>query len=126
MAREPKESNPAKKRGFLANFLHPVDKSSGDSSKSDVKEPTVIKASNTKEEVKPANKLAAKPAAKTVVKAAPKAKTETKTAAKPAAKAEIKEADAKASGKAPAKSAEVKAEKVTKAKVTVSSAPTKA
>ncbi len=126
MAREPKESNPAKKRGFLANFLHPVDKSSGDSSKSDVKEPTVIKASNTKEEVKPANKLAAKPAAKTVVRAAPKAKTETKTAAKPAAKAEVKEAAAKASGKAPAKSAEVKAEKVTKAKVTDSSAPTKA
>ena len=120
MAREPKESNPAKKRGFLANFLHPVDKSSGDSSKSDVKEPTVIKASNTKEEVKPATK--------TVVKAAPKAKTETKTAAKPAAKpaakAEVKEAAAKASAKAPAKAAEVKAVKAAKAKVVDASAST--
>lgn len=133
MAREPKESNPAKKRGFLANFLHPVDKSSGDSSKSDVKEPTVIKASNSKEEVKSADKPAAKPAAKAVVKAVPKAKTETKTAAKPAAKSaaksaakvEVKEATkpaAKASAKASAKATDAKPEKVTKAKAADSSA----
>ncbi len=132
MAKEPKESNPAKKRGFLANFLHPVDKSSGDSSKSDVKEPTVIKASKTKEEVKSADKPAAKPAANKVVKSAPKVKTETKAALKPATKTETKEATkpatkpaAKAGAKAEAKTADVKIEKVTKAKASASSAATK-
>ncbi len=132
MAKEPKESNPAKKRGFLANFLHPVDKSSGDSSKSDVKEPTVIKASKTKEEVKSADKPAAKPAANKVVKSAPKVKTETKAASKPATKTETKEATkpatkpaAKAGAKAEAKTADVKIEKVTKAKASASSAATK-
>ncbi len=132
MAKEPKESNPAKKRGFLANFLHPVDKSSGDSSKSDVKEPTVIKASKTKEEVKSADKPAAKPAADKVVKSATKVKTETKAASKPATKTEEKEATkpstkpaAKAGAKAEAKTADVKIEKVTKAKASASSAATK-
>ncbi|MEY4425183.1 MAG: hypothetical protein RJB56_810 [Actinomycetota bacterium] len=132
MAKEPKESNPAKKRGFLANFLHPVDKSSGDSSKSDVKEPTVIKASKTKEEVKSADKPAAKPAADKVVKSATKVKTETKAASKPATKTEAKEATkpstkpaAKAGAKAEAKTADVKIEKVTKAKASASSAATK-
>ncbi len=128
MAKEPKESNPAKKRGFLANFLHPVDKSSGDSSKSDVKEPTVIKASKTKEEVKSADKPAAKPAANKVVKSAPKVKTETKAASKPTTKTEAKEATkpaAKAGAKAEAKTADVKIEKVTKAKASASSAATK-
>jgi RNA polymerase primary sigma factor len=128
MAKEPKESNPAKKRGFLANFLHPVDKSSGDSSKSDVKEPTVIKASKTKEEVKSADKPAAKPAADKVVKSATKVKTETKAASKPTTKTEAKEATkpaAKAGAKAEAKTADVKIEKVTKAKASASSAATK-
>jgi RNA polymerase primary sigma factor len=128
MAKEPKESNPAKKRGFLANFLHPVDKSSGDSSKSDVKEPTVIKASKTKEEVKSADKPAAKPAADKVVKSATKVKTETKAASKPTTKTEAKEATkpaAKAGAKAEAKTADVKIERVTKAKASASSAATK-
>ncbi len=81
MAKKPEQSNPAKKRGFLANFLHPTDKSSGDSGKPDEKEPTLIKASQTNEELKPAAKAAAKPAVKAAAKPAVKA------AAKPAVKA---------------------------------------
>ncbi|WP_246777879.1 RNA polymerase sigma factor [Rhodoluna limnophila] len=131
MAKQSNDSVPGKKRGFLASFLHPNEKSSGDTATISKEPETISTPVKTKAQPK-ASTEAAKPAAAVKPKKAVSAATEAPAAAKAPAKpkaagkttakakveavVEVNDLDAVVESEPKAKKAAPKAKSATKAK----------